>query len=483
MSKYKVIYRDDNLSWQELCPVRMLAIQVARDTETGTCFLQTKLVNVTSQTISRIEFTIDLTGEDGKTESVDFALLDADLPGGEILRPQAKKIELSVIAGAKATVTRADNQCDFGTAIEIDSPKPLALNEDEESERIVLLLEMEAQPDKCANAHTDHDGWWQCGCGAVNIARKDCWDCGAKHEKLTDLESASFLEESRKDRLYRTSKEMLESLSVSLLQQAKENFEELAELGYKDSAERVIEAEQCIATSHEKKKKRLKCAAIVGAIVAVGLIAFSLFGLTQTKTKQAEIRNAQIGQTVELGTYSDELPAYKGTSVEGKPIKWIVVHKDGDRALLMTEQIIDSKAVDEDGDVSDFAYSSLYKYLNADFKNHAFSSAERALLKDDVSLPSTTELDTYVSDDDILEATPIDTVSESKWWTSTIEEYEDDDWDWLWDDEDDWDYSDSDDSEFLSSYVDSYGDIVDDDGDYAQYEALGVRPAIWVKLN
>lgn len=66
MSKYKVIYRDDNLSWQELCPVRMLAIQVARDTETGTCFLQTKLVNVTSQTISRIEFTIDLTGEDGK---------------------------------------------------------------------------------------------------------------------------------------------------------------------------------------------------------------------------------------------------------------------------------------------------------------------------------------------------------------------------------------------------------------------------------
>lgn len=482
MSKYKVIYRDGNPSWQELCPVRMLAIQVARDTETGTCFLQTKLVNVTSQTINRIEFAVELTGEDGKTESVDFALLDADLPGGEILRPQAKKIELSVITDAKATVTRVDDRCSFDTVIDLDNPEPLTLDQNEESERIVLLLEMEAQPDKCTGAHVDHDGWWQCGCGAVNIVRKYCWDCGAEHKKLTDLESASFLEESRKDRLYRTSKEMLESPSVSLLQQAKENFEELAELGYKDSAEQVIEAEQCIATSHEKKKKQLKCAAIVGAIVAVGLIAFSLFGLTQTKTKQAEIRNAQIGQTVELGTYSSELPAYKGTSVEGKPIKWIVVHKDGDKALLMTEQIIDSKAVDEDGDVSDFAYSSLYKYLNADFKNHAFSSAERALLKDDVSLPSTVELDTYVSDDDILEPTSIDTVSESKWWTSTIEEYEDDDWDWLWDDEDDWDYSDSDDSEFLSSYVDWSG-VVNGDDDYAQYEELGVRPAIWVKLN
>lgn len=480
MSKYKVIYRDGNPSWQELCPVRMLAIQVARDTETGTCFLQTKLVNVTSQVINRIEFAVELTGEDGKTESVDFALLDAGLPGGEILRPQAKKIKLSVITDAKATVTRVDNQCDFGAAIEIDNPKPLTLNEDEESERIVLLLEMEAQPDKCTNAHADHDGWWQCGCGAVNIVRRDCWDCGATHGKLADLESTSYLEESRKDRLYRTSAEMLESYNVSLLQQAKDNFEELAKLGYKDSAERIVEAEQCIATSHEKKKKQLKCAAIVGAIVAVGLIAFSLFGLTQTKTKQAEIRNAQIGQTVELGTFSSELPAYKGTSVEGKPIKWIVVHKDGDKALLMTEQIIDSKAVDEDGDVSDFAYSSLYNYLNADFKNHAFSSAERALLKNGVSLPSAVELDTYVSDDNILDATSIDTVYQSKWWTSTIEEYDDDDWGWNWDDEDDWDYSDS---EFLSSYVDRHGDIVNSDDDCTQDEELGVRPAIWVKLN
>ena len=272
---------------------------------------------------------------------------------------------------------------------------------------------------------------------------------------------------------------MLESYNVSLLQQAKDNFEELAKLGYKDSAERVIEAEQRIATSHKKKKQLFKRAAIVGAIAAVGLIAFSLFDFTQTKAKQAEIRDARIGGIVELGTYSGKLPAYKGTSVEGKPIRWIVVHKDGDRALLVAEQIIDSKAVDESGDVSDFAYSSLYKYLNADFKNHAFSSAERALLKDDVSLPSAVELDTYVSDDDILEATSIDTVYQSEWWTSTIEEY-DDDWDWYWDDEDDWDYSDS---EFLSSYVDRYGDIVNSDDDCTQDEELGVRPAIWVKLN
>lgn len=56
MSKYKIAYRDANPSWQELCPVRMLAIQVSRDTETGACFLQTKIVNVSTKPISRIEF-------------------------------------------------------------------------------------------------------------------------------------------------------------------------------------------------------------------------------------------------------------------------------------------------------------------------------------------------------------------------------------------------------------------------------------------
>ena len=88
MSKYKIVYRDANPSWQELCPVRVLAVQVSRDTETGACFLQTKIVNVSTKPISRIEFTVGLEGEGGETETVDFSLLDADLPAGELLRPR-----------------------------------------------------------------------------------------------------------------------------------------------------------------------------------------------------------------------------------------------------------------------------------------------------------------------------------------------------------------------------------------------------------
>lgn len=142
MSKYKIVYRDANPSWQELCPVRVLAVQVSRDTETGACFLQTKIVNVSMKPISRIEFTVGLEGEGGETETVDFSLLDADLPAGEVLRPKAVRIKLSVITGSRAVVTRADGETSFGDPIDIDSPATLALNGVEESERDVLLSEM-----------------------------------------------------------------------------------------------------------------------------------------------------------------------------------------------------------------------------------------------------------------------------------------------------------------------------------------------------
>ena len=90
------------------------------------------------------------------------------------------------------------------------------------------------------------------------------------------------------------------------------------------------------------------------------------------------------------------------------------------------------------------------------------------------------ELDTYVSDDDILEATPIDTVSESKWWTSTIEGPDEDGWDW-----DDWTYWNETESQPLplSCYVDQYGNINNGEDGETPDEELGVRPAIWVKLN
>lgn len=478
MSKYKIVYRDANPSWQELCPVRVLAVQVSRDTETGACFLQTKIVNVSMKPISRIEFTVGLEGEGGETETVDFSLLDADLPAGEVLRPKAVRIKLSVITGSRAVVTRADGETSFGDPIDIDSPATLALNGVEESERDVLLSEMGADTFKCSGVHSEHDGWWQCGCGAVNLRRGTCWNCGAVREKLANLEDAAFLDESRRDRVYKTSVAVLEKGNRKEAEAAKENLERLAEQGYGDSGEKAREADAKIANL-SKRRKKIAVAAVAGIVLLAVMVAISplpsmLEARADMKAEQEVIDSKSIGQTVDLGTYSEDLSTYMGTSVAGRPIRWVVVDKEDGRALLVTQQCIDEMAFDTRGDATDFKSSSLYAYLNGAFRDYAFSDAERGLIDGDVTVLGSFMVFDRAPSEDFLYATSVKGGNENEeWWTSTVEEYSGSSY-----------YSDSYyDGQPLVNYVDSWGDIESGDDGYERDEVLGVRPAIWVKLN
>ena len=478
MSKYKIVYRDANPSWQELCPVRMLAIQVSRDTETGACFLQTKIVNVSTKPISRIEFTVGLEGEGGEMETVDFSLLDADLPAGEVLRPKAVRIKLSVITGSRAVVTRADGETSFGNPIDIDSPAPLALNGVEESERDALLSEMGADTFKCSGVHSKHDGWWQCGCGAVNLKRGTCWNCGAVREKLADLEDAAFLDESRRDRVYRSSVARLEKGGKKDAEAAKANLEKLAEQGYGDSGEKAREADAKIANL-SKRRKKIAVAAVAAVVLLSVMVVISplpsmLEARADMKAEQEIIDSKSIGQTVDLGTYSEDLSTYMGTSVAGRPIRWVVVDKEDGRALLVTQQCIDEMAFDTRGDATDFKSSSLYAYLNGAFRDYAFSDAERGLIDGDVTVLGSFMVFDRAPSEDFLYATSVKGGNENEeWWTSTVEEYSGSSY-----------YSDSYyDGQPLVNYVDSWGDIESGDDGYEQDEVLGVCPAIWVKLN
>lgn len=478
MSKYKIVFRNANPSWQELCPVRVLAVQVSRDTETGACFLQTKIVNVSTKPISRIEFTVGLEGEGGETETVDFSLLDADLPACEVLRPKAVRIKLSVITGSRAVVTRADGETSFGDPIDIDSPAPLALNGVEESERDVLLSEMGADTFKCSGVHSEHDGWWQCGCGAVNLKRGTCWNCGAVREKLADLEDAAFLDESRRNRVYKTSVAILEKGNKKEAEAAKESLEKLAEQGYGDSGEKAREADAKIANL-SKRRKKIVVATVAGIVLLSVMVAISplpsmLEARADMKAEQEVIDSKSIGQTVELGTYSEDLSTYMGTSVAGRPIRWVVVDKEDGRALLVTQQCIDEMAFDTRGDATDFMSSSLYAYLNGSFRDYAFSDAERGLIDGDVTVLGSFMVFDRAPSEDFLYATSVKGGNENEeWWTSTVEEYSGSSY-----------YSDSYyDGQPLVNYVDSWGDIESGDDGYEQDEVLGVRPAIWVKLN
>ena len=158
------------------------------------------------------------------------------------LRPRAVRIRLSVITGSDAVVSRADGESSIGDPIESESPAPDAHSGVEETERDVLLSERGAESFKCAGDQSEHDGWWQSGCGAVSLKRGSCWNCGAVRERMAHLEEAAFLDESRGERVYKTSVARLERGKRKEAEAAKESLERLAEQGYGGSGERAREA-------------------------------------------------------------------------------------------------------------------------------------------------------------------------------------------------------------------------------------------------
>lgn len=176
----------------------------------------------------------------------------------------------------------------------------------------------------------------------------------------------------------------------------------------------------------------------------------------------------------ELGTYSEDLPTYKDTAVAGRPIRWVVVDEEDGRALLVTLQYIDEMAFDAQGDAADFESSSLYDYLNGSFKEYAFSDAERGLIDGGVTVLGSFMVFDRAPSEDFLYATSVKGGNKVEdWWTSAVEEYSGS---WL--------YSDIyDDGQPLANYVNTWGDIKSGDYGSEQDDVLGVRPAIWVRLN
>ncbi|NLX83481.1 MAG: phosphodiester glycosidase family protein [Clostridiales bacterium] len=87
------------------------------------------------------------------------------------------------------------------------------------------------------------------------------------------------------------------------------------------------------------------------------------------------------------------------TTQDGRmePILWKVLQNDAEGVLLLSEFVLDAKAVQDSGRYNGYEYSTLKTWLEADFVAKAFSAGEQALIKQDqgafaVRLPSVEEL-------------------------------------------------------------------------------------------
>ena len=83
------------------------------------------------------------------------------------------------------------------------------------------------------------------------------------------------------------------------------------------------------------------------------------------------------GDTVFFGEYEQDNLTSNGK--EG--IEWLVLDKKNDKVLLISKHVLVDKAFDESGSNATWENCSLRKWLNADFINDAFSTAEQSKIQ------------------------------------------------------------------------------------------------------
>ena len=96
----------------------------------------------------------------------------------------------------------------------------------------------------------------------------------------------------------------------------------------------------------------------------------------QNDKSQSKQSSVEVGDIYTFGTYQQD----NDTSNGNKPIKWLVLAKEGSKILLISEKGLDcQKYNDTYADVT-WETCSLRKWLNNDFINAAFSSDEKAMI-------------------------------------------------------------------------------------------------------
>ena len=141
--------------------------------------------------------------------------------------------------------------------------------------------------------------------------------------------------------------------------------------------------------------------------------------------KQAQIKNAKVGDIVYFGAYEQD----NNTSNGKELIEWLVLAKENNRVLVISDKALDCRAFDTSGKYVTWEKCSLRKWLNNDFFNTAFSDDENAMIptvtvsadknpeydtnpgnatKDRVFLLNITEVNKYFSSDSARQCRPTD---------------------------------------------------------------------------
>lgn len=216
MSGFKVVYRIDptddtpEITWEEGCPLLLDALQIARNTDTGEAYIQTRFLNISGEKINSFKVTITVVYGDGSEESLCLNPLDADIFSG--LTYSAKPVALSVGDAIAAKVKVESVGQDSGQWVshlplsKVRRPCALSLSSTALEERVSELRELGCKDSRKASLYSieRNDGWTLCPCGQVNVGTKRCVSCGLDlstySSELEDLKTLSQKGAERKER-------------------------------------------------------------------------------------------------------------------------------------------------------------------------------------------------------------------------------------------------------------------------------------------
>lgn len=216
MSGFKVVYRIDptddtpEITWEEGCPLLLDALQIARNTDTGEAYIQTRFLNISGEIINSFKVTITVVYGDGSEESLCLNPLDADIFSG--LTYSAKPVALSAGDAIAAKVKVESVGQDSGQWVshlplsKVRRPCALSLSSTALEERVSELRELGCKDSRKASLYSieRNDGWTLCPCGQVNVGTKRCVSCGLDlptySSELEDLKTLSQKGAERKER-------------------------------------------------------------------------------------------------------------------------------------------------------------------------------------------------------------------------------------------------------------------------------------------
>ena len=207
---------------------------------------------------------------------------------------------------------------------------------------------------------------------------------------------------------------------------------------------------------------------------------------------QLAFKYSNVGDTVKFGSYEQDNNTSNGKEV----IEWIVLAKEGDKALVISDKALDCKPYNEEYEDATWENCTLRKWLNSTFLNNAFTSEEQALIlttnvvnddnpnygtsggnntQDKIFLLSIDEANKYFSKNDRICAPTDYAIAHGAWTSDSYKTSSGEASCWWWLRSPGY-------NQDGAAYVLDDGSV-DFDGNYVDRDRGCVRPALWITLD